>query len=37
MWVESGDAVTSAEKKRDMELRERVARDGGWRYEPGAL
>lgn len=33
-WVESGDAVTSAEKRRDMELRERVAREGGWRYEP---
>jgi hypothetical protein len=37
MWIESGDAVTSAEKRKDMELRERVARDGGWRYEPGAL
>ena len=36
MWVETGDAVTSAEKRRDMELRERVVRDGGWRYEPGA-
>ena len=36
MWVESGDAVTSAEKRRDMEMRERVAREGGWRYEPGA-
>ncbi|KAF2479888.1 hypothetical protein BDY17DRAFT_326893 [Neohortaea acidophila] len=33
-WVESGDAVTSAEKRRDMELRERVVREGGWRYEP---
>ena len=36
MWVETGDAVTSAEKKRDMELRERVVREGGWRYEPHA-
>ncbi|EMD01146.1 hypothetical protein BAUCODRAFT_61455 [Baudoinia panamericana UAMH 10762] len=33
-WIESGDAVTSAEKRRDMELRERVVREGGWRYEP---
>lgn len=33
-WVESGDAVTSAEKRRDMEGRERVVRDGGWRFEP---
>lgn len=33
-WVESGDAVTSAEKRRDMEMRERVVREGGWRYEP---
>lgn len=36
MWVESGDAVTSAEKRKDMELRERVVREGGWRYEPNA-
>ncbi|KAK3116654.1 hypothetical protein LTR53_002768 [Teratosphaeriaceae sp. CCFEE 6253] len=35
-WVESGDAVTSAEKRRDMEARERVVRDGGWRFEPTA-
>ncbi|PPJ60231.1 hypothetical protein CBER1_08848 [Cercospora berteroae] len=35
MWIETGDAVTSAEKRRDMELRERVVREGGWRYEPG--
>ncbi|KAH9827001.1 C-type lectin [Teratosphaeria destructans] len=35
MWVETGDAVTSAEKRRDMEVRERVAKEGGWRYEPG--
>lgn len=34
-WVQSGDAITSAEKRRDMQLRERVAREGGWRYEPG--
>ena len=33
-WVQNGDAVTSAEKRRDMELRERVVREGGWRYEP---
>ncbi|EME45904.1 hypothetical protein DOTSEDRAFT_32613 [Dothistroma septosporum NZE10] len=36
MWHETGDAVTSAEKRRDMEMRERVVREGGWRYEPGA-
>lgn len=35
-WVETGDAVTSAEKRRDMEMRERVVREGGWRYEPNA-
>ena len=35
-WVQSGDAVTSAEKRRDMEMRERVVREGGWRYEPDA-
>jgi len=34
--LETGDAVTSAEKRRDMEMRERVVRDGGWRYEPNA-
>ena len=33
-WVLNGDAVTSAEKRKDMQLRERVAREGGWRYEP---
>ncbi|KAK5732522.1 hypothetical protein LTR17_010461 [Elasticomyces elasticus] len=33
-WLETGDAVTSAEKRRDMEARERVVRDGGWRFEP---
>lgn len=33
-WVETGDAVTSAEKRRDMEMRERVVREGGWRFEP---
>lgn len=32
-WVQNGDAVTSAEKRRDMELRERVVREGGWRYD----
>lgn len=32
MWVETGDAVTSAEKQRDMEARERVYKDGGWSY-----
>ena len=35
-WVESGDQVTSAEKRKDMMMRERVVRDGGWRYEPSA-
>ncbi|WPG99956.1 Hypothetical protein R9X50_00277900 [Acrodontium crateriforme] len=33
-WIESGDAVTSAEKRKDMEGRERVAREGGWRFQP---
>lgn len=32
MWHETGDAVTSAEKKRDMEARERVYKEGGWSY-----
>ncbi|CAK4032513.1 C-type lectin [Lecanosticta acicola] len=36
LWTETGDAVTSAEKKKDMEMREKVAREGGWRYEPNA-
>lgn len=36
LWTETGDAVTSAEKRKDMEMRERVVRDGGWRYEPNA-
>ncbi|KAK5175857.1 uncharacterized protein LTR77_000997 [Saxophila tyrrhenica] len=36
MWVQTGDAITSAEKRRDMEVRERVAREGGWRYAPGS-
>jgi hypothetical protein len=33
-WVLNGDAVTSAEKRRDMELRARVAREGAWKYDP---
>jgi len=33
-WAESGDLVTSAEKRKDNEARERVVRDGGWRFEP---
>lgn len=32
MWHETGDAVTSEEKKRDMEARERVYKEGGWSY-----
>ena len=32
-WVESGDAVTSEEKKRDREARARVVRDGGWSFQ----
>jgi hypothetical protein len=32
MWHETGDAVTSEEKRRDMEARERVYKDGGWSY-----
>lgn len=32
LWTESGDAVTSAEKRKDREARERVARDGGWTF-----
>jgi len=35
-WVTSGDAITSAEKRRDMEMREKVVREGGWRFEPNA-
>lgn len=34
-WIESGDAVTSAEKRRDKEAREKVVREGGWRFEAG--
>ena len=33
-WAESGDLVTSAEKRKDNEARERVVRNGGWRFEP---
>ncbi|SMR50984.1 unnamed protein product [Zymoseptoria tritici ST99CH_1E4] len=33
LWHETGDAVTSAEKRRDREGRERVVREGGWRYD----
>lgn len=32
-WVESGDAVTSEEKRRDREARARVVRDGGWSFQ----
>jgi len=32
MWHETGDAVTSEEKRRDMEARERVYKEGGWSY-----
>jgi len=32
LWTETGDAVTSAEKKRDREMRAKVARDGGWTF-----
>lgn len=31
-WVESGDAVTQDEKKRDREARARVVKEGGWRF-----
>ncbi|KAJ8606162.1 hypothetical protein MRB53_041169 [Persea americana] len=34
-WVQNGDAVTSAEKQRDMEMRETIARQGHWSYQPG--
>lgn len=34
MWVETGDRVTEEEKRRDLEGRERMVREGGWRYEP---
>ncbi|KAK4991481.1 hypothetical protein LTR66_006549 [Elasticomyces elasticus] len=34
-WVESGDAVTEDEKKKDWEGRERVVREGGWTFMPG--
>ncbi|KAF2864257.1 hypothetical protein K470DRAFT_239056 [Piedraia hortae CBS 480.64] len=32
LWVETGDAVTSAEKRKDMQMRERVVKEGGWRF-----
>jgi hypothetical protein len=32
MWHETGDAVTLEEKRKDMEARERVYKDGGWSY-----
>ena len=32
MWHETGDAVTVEEKRRDMEARERVYKEGGWSY-----
>lgn len=35
-WVETGDAVTQEEKRRDRELRARVAREGGWSFDQGA-
>lgn len=31
-WVETGDAVTQEEKKRDQEMRGRLFKDGGWSY-----
>lgn len=31
-WVESGDAVTQEEKKRDRDARARVVKEGGWRF-----
>lgn len=31
-WVETGDAVTQEEKKRDQELRGKLFKDGGWTY-----
>ena len=33
LWVETGDRVTEEEKRRDLEGRERLVREGGWRYE----
>lgn len=32
LWTESGDAVTSAEKRRDRDARAKVVRDGGWSF-----
>ncbi|KAF2719500.1 hypothetical protein K431DRAFT_339969 [Polychaeton citri CBS 116435] len=32
MWVQNGDAVTQEEKKKDREMREKVVREGGWRF-----
>jgi hypothetical protein len=32
MWHETGDAVTLEEKRKDMEARERVYKEGGWSY-----
>lgn len=37
LWVENRDQITSAEKRRDRELRAEIVRDGGWRYDPGAM
>lgn len=32
-WVASGDGLTLEEVRRDREMRERMRRDGGWRFE----
>lgn len=31
-WVQTGDAVTADEKRRDQEARAKVVRDGGWSF-----
>ncbi|KAF2765393.1 hypothetical protein EJ03DRAFT_385347 [Teratosphaeria nubilosa] len=33
--VEMGDVIVLGDQRRDLEKRERVAKEGGWRYEPG--
>jgi hypothetical protein len=37
LWVENRDQITSAEKRRDRELRAKMVRDGGWTYDPDAM
>ena len=34
-WKESGDSLTVEEVRRDREARERMRREGGWRFGLG--